>query len=119
MKARLKLKPGQKGTKRLTDIYGDALVCVRYRYDAENHTRVKTVEIIVEKKKWTPPEPKFADSMLVPVRVRYNETDLKNMAKTAGGKWSPEKRLWFIPFGHIKGTDLEKHIVLDAITETG
>lgn len=28
--ARLKLKPGQKGTKKLFTQYGDALVCVRY-----------------------------------------------------------------------------------------
>jgi hypothetical protein len=26
------------------------LICVRYRYDEESRTRVKTVEIIVEKK---------------------------------------------------------------------
>ncbi len=30
MKTRLILKPGQKGTKRLTDKYGDALVCVGF-----------------------------------------------------------------------------------------
>lgn len=46
MKTRLKLKPGQKGTRKLVDIYGDALVCVRYRYDEESRARVKTVEII-------------------------------------------------------------------------
>jgi hypothetical protein len=49
MKTRLILKPGQKGTKRLTDKYGDALVCVRYRYDAELRQRLKTVELIVER----------------------------------------------------------------------
>jgi hypothetical protein len=31
----LRLKPGQKGTKRLLAQYGDRLICVRYRYDAE------------------------------------------------------------------------------------
>jgi hypothetical protein len=31
MKTRVKLKPGQKGTKKLVERYGDALVCVRYR----------------------------------------------------------------------------------------
>jgi hypothetical protein len=33
MITRLKLKPRQKGTKKLLSEYGDALVCVRYRYD--------------------------------------------------------------------------------------
>ena len=33
MKTRLTRKPGQKGTKKLTALYGEKLVCVRYRYD--------------------------------------------------------------------------------------
>lgn len=115
MKARLKLQPGQKGTKSLVDIYGDALVCVRYRYDEKSRTRIKTVEIIVEKKAWSPPPSKFSDDMQVPVRIAYVESALKTLAKGAGGKWDPQKKLWFIPFGKIKGTILEKHIILDAV----
>lgn len=114
MKTRLKLKPGQKGTKGLVDIYGDALLCVRYRYDEASSTRVKTVEIIVDRKAWTPPQPRFADDAHVPVQIAFAESRLKNMARTAGGKWDPEKRLWLIQFGKIKGTALEKHIVLDT-----
>lgn len=118
MKTRLKLKPGQKGTKGLVGIYGDALLCVRYRYDEESRTRYKTVEIIVEKSPWTPPQPKFPDDFKVPVRINYSENKLKNLAKSAGGRWDPDKRLWLIPFGRIKNTALEKHIVLDALTES-
>ena len=33
MRARLILKPGQRGTKKLCAEYGERLVCVRYRYD--------------------------------------------------------------------------------------
>ena len=33
IKTGLILKPGQKGTKKLTAEYGDRPVCVRYRYD--------------------------------------------------------------------------------------
>jgi hypothetical protein len=47
MKTRVKLKPGQKGTKRLTGEYGDSLVCVRYRYDAETGKGYETAEIVV------------------------------------------------------------------------
>ncbi len=39
MKARRKLKPGQQGTKNLLEVYGDALLCVRYRYDNINRVR--------------------------------------------------------------------------------
>jgi hypothetical protein len=91
MKARLKLKPGLKGTKGLVDVYGDALICVRYRYDAASCTRIKTVEIIVDKKPWTSPLARFADEELVPVRIRFSESTLKELAKSVGGKWNPEK----------------------------
>jgi hypothetical protein len=33
VKTRLILKPGQPGTKSLAKKYGDALLCVRFRYD--------------------------------------------------------------------------------------
>jgi hypothetical protein len=115
MPARLKLKPGQKGTKKLMGIYGDALVCVRYRYDEETRTRIKTVEIVVERKEWTPPPPRFAADEIVPVRIAYQESACKRMAREAGGRWNPEARLWFIQYGRIKGTLLEKHIILDTL----
>jgi hypothetical protein len=106
--------PGQKGTKALVDVYGDTLYCVRYRYDEESKMRVKTVEIVVGRKAWTPPLPRFADDVNVSVRIAFAESRLKKLAKTAGGRWNPEKRLWLIQFGKIKGTALEKHIILDA-----
>jgi hypothetical protein len=47
MRTLLHLKPGKKGTKQLLAQYGDRLVCVRYRYDAQRKKRFKTVELIV------------------------------------------------------------------------
>ena len=98
MTTRLKLKPGQRGTKRLLEKYGDSLVCVRYRYDEESGTRIKTVELIVDKKDWIPPLPRFAADEIVPVRIAFAESKFKQMAKAAGGRWAPEARLWFIPY---------------------
>jgi len=31
-----------------------------------------------------------------------------------GGKWDPDVKLWYIQHEKIKGTELEKHIILDA-----
>ena len=117
MITRLKLKPGQKGTKALLEKYGDALVCVRYRYDEASRTRIKTVELIVDKKELTPSrkqQQKIEDETVVPVRIEYGEKQLGKMARSAGGKWEPKVKLWYIPYGKIKGTELEKHIILDA-----
>jgi hypothetical protein len=52
--ARRKLQPGQAGTRKLLAEYGEKLVCVRYRYDAENQRQIKTVELVVEEKPWQP-----------------------------------------------------------------
>jgi len=41
MRTRLHLKPGQRGTKQLLAQYGDRLVCVRYRYDAQRKKRFR------------------------------------------------------------------------------
>src|SRR2546425_3995657 len=59
-RVRLHLKPGQKGTKQLLAQYGDRLICVRYRYDAQRKKRSKTVELLVAERDWEPPQPRFA-----------------------------------------------------------
>ncbi len=44
------LKPGQKGTKELLTRFGPSLLCVRYRYDEGRRERLKTVELVVERR---------------------------------------------------------------------
>jgi hypothetical protein len=85
-----------------------------YGYDEERGTRVKTAEIIVEAKDWAHPQPKFKPGE-VRVRIGYAETLLKKLAKAGGGRWDPEARLWSVPYGKVKGTALEKHLILDAV----
>lgn len=55
MKTHTHLKPGQKGTRRLLEQYGDKLLCVRYRYDELRQVKIKTVEIIVYERPCRPP----------------------------------------------------------------
>ena len=115
MKTRLILKPGQRGTKRLTDKYGDNLVCVRFRYDAISKQRLKTVELVIERTDWEPPPEKFSADTLVAVKVEGYETDLRKLIKEAGGKWNPEQKLWYVRYGNIKGSPLEKHLYVDTL----
>jgi hypothetical protein len=44
------LKPGEEGTEELVAKYGDALVCVRYWYDAEHDVEVKIAEVVALRK---------------------------------------------------------------------
>lgn len=107
----VKLKPGQKGTKNLVAEHGDALLCVRYRYDRQKCTRLKTVELIVESKPWNPTPHRFKDDTEVPVRIEYGDTVMRERARAAQGKWDPKRRARYIQFRKIKGTELEKFII--------
>jgi hypothetical protein len=115
VRTRLILKPGQRGTKKLSEKYGDALVCVRFMYDAVTWQRLKTVELIIERTDREPPPEKLSADSIVALRIEGYETELRKKVKSAAGKWNPEKRLWFIRYGDIAGTELEKHIYLDAL----
>ena len=85
MKVRLKLRPGQKGTKALVEKYGDALVCVRYRYDEASRIRTTTAELVEEKKHLPPARPGIANDAPVPVRIAYGEKSLGQLARSWPG----------------------------------
>lgn len=102
MKVNKHLKPGQKGTRRLLNQYGDKLLCVRYRYDEKRQVKIKTVEIIVSETYCTAPLP-YRDCDIVDVVVPFTKTMLRDRLKAAGGRWNPDEKLWRVSFGAIKG----------------
>jgi hypothetical protein len=111
MKAHTHLKPGQKGTRRLVERYGDALVCVRYRYDEIRDMRVKTVEIIVDERPGRS-APRLRDTDSVLVRVPYTMPALRERLKTVGARWLPGEKLWRVRYGLIRGDrELEERVV--------
>ncbi len=108
MKAYAHLKPGQDGTKRLVDQYGDKLLCVRYRYDEIRGVKLKTVEIIVDEKPLR--TPRYKDDDLVPVHVAYEETELRHQLRAFRARWDAERKLWFVQYGLIRGTPLVERL---------
>ncbi len=92
MKAHTHLKPGQKGTRRLLEKYGDSLLCVRYRYDAVRGVRMKTVQLVVEAKPGKARLP-YRNSDIVSIVVGYAEKTLRERLKAAGGRCSAEEKL--------------------------
>jgi hypothetical protein len=109
MKSYCHLKPGQNGTKRLVEQYGKALLCVRYRYDAERHVKIKTVELIIEKR--PAGKSRLRDDDVVAVHVAFEEAELRQLLRKVRGTWDPKRKQWFVTFGLIRGTPLEARIV--------
>jgi hypothetical protein len=84
-------------------------------YDAKSRQRLKTVELIVERIAWTPPVSRYTVETLIPLRIKHDDMPMRSRAKAAGGRWTPEKKLWFVKYGKIEGAPLEKHIYVDAL----
>jgi len=115
MQTRLTLKPGQNGTRKWVEKYGDKLVSVRYRYDEKSNKRFKTVELIVEEIHWTPTgvTGKRVVNMTdrLGIQVAGYETSVREQVKRAGGIWRPRQQLWELSYSQILMLGLESRIV--------
>ena len=103
--------PGQPGTKKLVEKYGETLFCVRYRYDMNQGKKLKTVEIIVEESPWEVNSKNIPGNKLVKIRVDYDEVYLRRLVKSAGGRWDKEEKVWELPYREVKDLGLEKRMV--------
>ena len=117
-RVRLHLKPGQKGTKQLLAQYGDRLICVRYRYDAQRKKRFKTVELLVAERDWEP-RPRFADDQIVGLRVAFADVGVRAQVKQAGGTWNPERRVWQLRYDRVVALGLNSRIVDEPASSSG
>jgi hypothetical protein len=113
MRIRLTLQPHQRGAKQLLAQYGNRLVCVRYRYDAQNKKRFKTVELIVEERAWDLDGGKWQADRLVPLRVTVTEVALRQQVKRVGGKWNPQRGVWEVRYDHVMALGLADRIAED------
>ena len=114
MKVKRIVQPGQPGTKKLVETYGDNLLCVRYRYDEQKSKVYKTIEIIIDERPWEQPNvKKIPKNKSIDIRIDYNEVELRSLIKSYGAKWDPERKLWSLSYEKIKELDLLERIVDD------
>jgi hypothetical protein len=113
-RVRLHLKPGDKGTRQLLEQYGDRLVCVRYRYDAQRRKRFKTVELLVAERDWNPPRSRRAADEVVALRVAFRDVAVRGRVKHAGGTWDPGCRVWRLRYDRVVALGLKDRIVEDS-----
>lgn len=105
------LSPGEPGTVRLVEQYGDDLLCVRYRYDTVHKRKVKTVELIVEDSPWEPVPRHIPPETIVRLRVEYGEVNVGKEIKAAGGIWNRDKRVWELVYHQVVALGLTDRIV--------
>ena len=112
METRLTLRPGQGGTKKLVERYGDRLLRVRYVYDRVNGRRLKTVELIVESVAWRPRPRNLRrrDDEIVAVPIAWSETELRERAKRLGAIWRPAQKLWEMTWGNAKRLEISDRV---------
>ncbi len=113
MRTYRKIKSGQPGTKKLLDIYGEKLVCVRYRNDVEQQKRYKTVEIIIEESNWNPKATNYQANEIVYVsvdRVELNEIALRQKVRLADAAWNSKLRKWEMRYDQAVQLGLEARI---------
>ena len=115
MRIALKLKPGQRGTKKLLAQYGDRLICVRYRYDEEKKKRFKTIELIVEEIDWEPRPRLIRKDTIVGILVGFEEMESQSKAKSTGGRWNRKRRVWEMRYDRMQELGLEERIVGGSI----
>jgi hypothetical protein len=114
MKTKRTLSPGQPGTKKFVDKYGNNLVCVRYRYDLPQKKRITTVELVVEEKPWEINSQKIPKNKIMNVQIAYGETYLQRLVKAAGGKWNRAKKAWELPYKEVVTLGLTDRIVAEG-----
>jgi hypothetical protein len=101
--------PGNPGSIKETNLYGDKLVCIRYKYDVEKQTNIKTIEIVTEINK-VKKSHRIPYNKVVFVKIGYNEKHLRRIVKSAGGVWKPGKKLWQMRYGDVKNLGLTERI---------
>lgn len=107
-RVRLTIRPEAAGAKEYASVYGERLVCVRYRYDEVRKRRYKTVEIVVDEQHWRPLP---AADAIVGVRVLVDEIDLRSGVKRAGGVWDSAKKVWLLRYEQVVALGLVERLV--------
>ena len=87
-----KLAPSSRGAIKLAEQFGNTLICVRHRVDAEAKFRFTTVELLVGRAPIKVKSQKYVD-----VQIDWNEVSLRQVVKAAGARWDGKAKVWRMP----------------------
>ncbi len=116
------MRPGDRGTHRFHRRYGERLCAVRYRDSACGAKTLTTIEIIVDERDKVPrgicQNAVHAHRRAEPValRIAYDEMELRELVKSAGGRWSKAGKAWVAQRGTAVRLGLA-HRVVEGLVE--
>lgn len=87
---------------------------MRYRYDEESRRRCKTVELIVDEVDWVPKQRQASGTRRGGLRVGWEELEVRQAVKRAGGRWNPVQRVWELRHDLALQLGLQDRIVGDG-----
>lgn len=94
-------KPGQPGTKKYLDQFGEKLRAVRYIYDEDAASKQITIELVQDVQYWSPELSRLRPDDFVGVPIRKDEVELRAKVKKAGAYWDPYDKLWFVRYKEL------------------
>jgi hypothetical protein len=84
------MRPNDRGAVKLTRLYGEELLCVRYRTNRGADERITTVELIVDR---VAVQKRSGDD-LVAFKIKGNEFELQRWARSRGATYDRHTRMW-------------------------
>jgi hypothetical protein len=87
-----RMRPDQPGAMKWARRYGQALVCVRYRHNADRTHRWTTVELIVGHSPVAPGRRGLDETVCV--RLDYDDVERRRSAVAHGASWDAKRQLW-------------------------
>ena len=116
------IKPGEPGSRRFIGKYGDDLVNVRYRKAPSGDTIYTTIEIIVDRRQYAPninhrTVNSLRNKEAVAVTIAYQETELRQQAKSEGALWSRKQKVWVMWYSQAVKLGIANRIVANLAEE--
>ncbi len=110
-------KPGQDGSKRYVQKYGEQLCAVRYRRSPCKRTVYTTVEIIVaQRDAYQRQDRERGNSKWVALKIGQKELTLRGEVKRIGGRWSRVAKVWVVQRSLAQSANLDHRIVEGLVT---
>lgn len=106
---------GLPGTKSLMQKDGMELICVRYRYDKQNHRKIKTAEYIVSHWDEKHATGKIPFNKIMHLRVEYGEEQIGRIIRSSGGTWNKEKKYWELQYREVISLGLSDRIIPENV----